>query len=98
MKLSSVREGTQKIKHTVYDRFKVIPSTLYFCLCSATKLGRNQLNVCTVYGVLFPPLAAEICARLAGNFCQLLATVKSGANDMLWLNVLYFVASQQGEG
>jgi len=26
--------------------------------------------VCTVYGVLLRPLPAEICARLAGNFCQ----------------------------
>jgi hypothetical protein len=38
---------------------------------SAAKLKRSQLNVCTVYGVLSPPPpAAEICARLAGNFCQ----------------------------
>jgi hypothetical protein len=38
---------------------------------SATKLKRGQLNVCTVYvyGVIFPP-EAEICARLASNFCQ----------------------------
>ncbi len=40
---------------------------------SATKLKRDQLNVCTVYVcvwcTLFLP-AAEICARLAGNFCQ----------------------------
>ncbi len=37
---------------------------------SATKLKRGQLNMCTVYGVLFSPHVAEICARLAGNFCQ----------------------------
>ena len=34
---------------------------------SATKLKEGQLNVCTVYDVLFPPVV-EICARLAGNF------------------------------
>jgi hypothetical protein len=36
------------------------------------KKSKGQLNVCTVttvYGVLFPP-EAEICATLAGNFCQ----------------------------
>ncbi len=55
--------------------------------------------MCTLYdvGTLLPPVA-EICARLAGNFCQLLTTVKSGANGMVWLNVLYFTASQQGGG
>ncbi len=41
---------------------------------SATKLKRGELNVCTVYVywvwcTLFPTVA-EICARLAGNFCQ----------------------------
>ncbi len=41
---------------------------------SATKLKGGQLNVFTVYvfcvwSTLFPPVA-EICARLAGNFCQ----------------------------
>jgi hypothetical protein len=58
---------------------------------SAAKLKRSQLNVCTVYVycvrcTLFPP-AADNCARLAGNFCRKLATVKSGANDMFWLYV-----------
>jgi hypothetical protein len=48
--------------------------------------SKNQLNVCTVYGVLFSP-QAEICARLESNFCQKLTTIKSGANDMDWLNV-----------
>ncbi len=62
---------------------------------SATKLKTGQLYMCTLYlyGVwctLFPPVA-EICARLAGNFCQ--TTVKSGAYDMVWLNVWYFTAS-----
>jgi hypothetical protein len=37
---------------------------------SATKLKRSQLNVSTVYDVLFSPWGAEICARLAGNICQ----------------------------
>ncbi len=41
---------------------------------SATKLKRGQLNVCTVYVYCvwythFPPVA-DICARLASNFCQ----------------------------
>jgi hypothetical protein len=47
--------------------------------------------LCTVYS--FPPTAAETCARLAGNFCQYLTTVKSGANGMVWLNVWYFTTS-----
>jgi len=36
---------------------------------SATKFKRGQLNVllCMVY--FFPPVP-EICARLAGNYCQ----------------------------
>jgi hypothetical protein len=64
---------------------------------SAAKLKRSQLNVCTVYVycvryTLFPS-AAEICARLAGNFRPKLTTVQSGANDMVWLNVFYFTAS-----
>ncbi len=55
--------------------------------------------MCTVYGVLPPPPPrTEICAKLAGNFCQWLTTAKSGANDMVWLNVLNFTASQQGGG
>ncbi len=46
---------------------------MYDCGCgqlaedSSAKLERSQLNLCTVYS--FPP-AAEIRARLAGNFCQ----------------------------
>jgi len=28
------------------------------------------LCMCTVYGVLFSPPVAEICARLAGKICQ----------------------------
>jgi hypothetical protein len=45
---------------------------------SATKLKRGQLNVCTVYGVLFSPLRLkfvpdwpEICTRLARNLYQI---------------------------
>jgi hypothetical protein len=42
---------------------------------SAAKIKRDQQNVCTVYEycvccTLLPPSVAEICARLAGNFCQ----------------------------
>jgi hypothetical protein len=44
------------------------------------------LCIYTLYGVLFPPVA-EICARLASNFCRELTTVKPGAFDMVWLNV-----------
>ncbi len=51
------------------------------------------LNGCT----LFPP-EAEICAGLAGNFRQQLATVKSRAKDMVWLTVFYFTASQLAGG
>ncbi len=71
---------------------------------SATKLKRSHLNVSTVHVycvcvlcTLFPP-AAEICARLAGNYCQQLTTVKSGANDLVWQSVCYFTANQQGGG
>jgi hypothetical protein len=44
--------------------------------------------VCTVYVycvrcTLFCPVA-ETCARLAGNFCQYLTTVTSGANSLVW--------------
>jgi hypothetical protein len=46
----------------------------------------------------FPP-AAETCARLADSFClSLLSTVKSWANGMVWLNVLYFTARWGGGG
>ncbi len=53
-----------------------------------SKGGGGQLNVCTVYVycvwcTLFPPVA-KICTS---NFCQSLTTVKSGAYDMVWLNV-----------
>ncbi len=39
---------------------------------SATKLKRGQLSVCTVYvyGVGRYSPCAEICAKLAGSFCQ----------------------------
>ena len=49
--------------------------------------------LCMVYS--FPPVA-EICARLAGKFCQQLTTVKSVAYGMVCLNLLYFPSSQQG--
>ncbi len=47
---------------------------------------------------VFFSLAAKICAELAGNFRQQLATVKSRAKDMVWLTLCYFTASQQGGG
>jgi len=50
-----------------------------------TKLKRGQLNVCTVYVYCVWWTMAEICTRLAGNFCQYLTTVKSGAYNMVWL-------------
>jgi hypothetical protein len=64
---------------------------------SAAKLKRGQPNVCTVIRTMYSfPLTAEICAGLAGNFRQYLATVTSVANDMVWLTVCYFTASSQG--
>ncbi len=45
----------------------------------------------------FPPVA-EICARLAGNFCQYMSTVSCWANSLVWVSVCYFRASQQGGG
>ncbi len=47
---------------------------------------------------LFPPVA-EICARLAGNFCQYMTTVSCRANSLVWVAVCYFTAaSRVGEG
>ncbi len=54
--------------------------------------------LCTVYS--FPPVA-ETCARLAGNLCQYLTTVTSGANSWVWVTVCYFtgtLASRVGQG
>ena len=57
--------------------------------------------LCTfiLYGVhIFPP-GAETCARLAGNLCQYLTTLKSGANGMVWVTVCYGIsqlASREG--
>ena len=44
----------------------------------------------TVYGAVcsFPPVA-EICARLAGNFCQYMTTVSCWANSLVWVSVCY---------
>jgi hypothetical protein len=50
---------------------------------------------CIVYCVQctpFPPVA-EICARLAGNFCQFMTTVSCWANSLVWVAVCYFTAS-----
>ncbi len=53
---------------------------------SAAKLKKSQLNVCTVYVYcvysILPPVA-EICARLAGNFCQYLTRGTSGAKSLV---------------
>ncbi len=59
---------------------------------SAAKLKRSQLNVCTVYiycvrCTLFPPVA-ETCASLAGNLCEYLTTVTSGANSLVWVTAI----------
>ena len=54
-----------------------------------------QCNVYCVQCTPFPPVA-EICARLAGNFCQYISTVSCWANSLVWESVCYFPASQQG--
>jgi hypothetical protein len=44
----------------------------------------------------FPP-AAEICARLAANYCQKLTTVKYGPNDLVGrLSAISQLASRVG--
>ncbi len=35
---------------------------------------------------------AEICARLAGNFCLYMTTVSCWANSLVWVTVCYFTA------
>jgi hypothetical protein len=50
-----------------------------------TQKGPAKCVYCVRCTLVSP--AAEICARLAGNFCHWLTTVKSGANGMVWLNV-----------
>ncbi len=57
----------------------------------------RRTYMCIVYGNLFPP-ATEICAKLADNFCQKLATVKSGANGMVWLTAISQLTSRGGCG
>jgi hypothetical protein len=52
---------------------------------------------CTVYVycvgcTLFPPVA-DICARLAGNFCLYFTTVSCWSNSLVWVAVFYFTAS-----
>ncbi len=46
---------------------------------------------------LFPPVD-EICARLAGNFCQYMTTVSCWAKSLVWVAVCYFTAREQGGG
>ncbi len=82
---------------SVRERYGAFPDLGPLAEESATKLKGGQINVCTVYVYsvwcnLFPPVA-EICARLAGNFCQYLTTVTSVANSMVWVIVCYFSAS-----
>jgi hypothetical protein len=43
-------------------------------------------------GTNFISPATEICAGLADNFRQELATLKSGGKDLVWLTVFYFTA------
>ncbi len=56
-----------------------------------------QFIVYCVQCTPFPPVA-EICARLANNFCQYMTTVSCWANSLVWVSVCYFTASQQGGG
>jgi hypothetical protein len=51
-----------------------------------------QCIVHCVQGTPFPPVA-EICASLAGNFCQYMTTVSCWANSLVWVSVCYFPAS-----
>ncbi len=55
---------------------------------------------CIVYCVQCTPFpsVAEICARLAGNFCQYITSVSCWANSLVWMSVCYFPASWQGGG
>ncbi len=51
----------------------------------------------TVYGTLFSPPVAETCATLAGNLCQYLTRVMSGANNLV-RSAFSQLASRVGEG
>ncbi len=59
---------------------------------SAAKLKKSQLNVCTVYVfsvlcTLFPS-AAEICARLAGNYCTVCHSWQQRSlGQMIWFGL-----------
>jgi len=56
-----------------------------------------QCNVYFVQCTPFPPVA-EICARLADNFCQYMTTVSCWAKSLVCVAVCYFTASLQGGG
>jgi hypothetical protein len=58
-----------------------------------------MLVQCIVYCVQysFPPVA-EICARLAGNFCQYMTRVSCWANSLVWVSAISQLASREGEG
>jgi hypothetical protein len=55
----------------------------------AIKLKRGQLNVCTVYGVLFSPQWLKFVPGWSAISVskKKLTTVKSGEYDLVWLNV-----------
>ncbi len=56
------------------------------------------MNSVCILCTLFPPVA-EICARLACNFCQDMTTVSCWANSLVWVAVCYSqLASRVGEG
>ncbi len=51
---------------------------------------------CIVYCVQCTPSppVAEICARLADNFCQYMTTVSCWANSLVWVALCYFTVTQ----
>jgi hypothetical protein len=59
-----------------------------------TQKGPTKFLCMYVQCTLLPP-AAELCAGLAVNFCQKLATVTSASNGMVWLTVCYFTAGRR---
>jgi hypothetical protein len=98
--IQSVKDNAAKsVNRSILKKSRHRVLCLYssFVHDSAAKLKRSQLIVCTVYVycvlcTLFPSVA-ETFARLAGNFCQYLTTVKPGANSMVWVAVCYLTAS-----
>jgi hypothetical protein len=68
-----------------------------FSLNCAQKLvvfkSKAVINLQIIEGLDFISPGAEICTGLANNFHQKLATTKSGAKDLAWLNICFFTAS-----